>query len=95
MDFIKDAIRQFILSSFLQGESSDALQDDTPLQTSGILDSLATVNLIAFLEKQYNIELDVYETSLERFDTITDMASTVARKHAASQPVANALKPRA
>ena len=94
MDSIRAAIRQFILCTFLHGESSDTLQDDTPLQTSGILDSLATLDLIAFLEKRYNIELDVYDTSLERFDTLTDMASTVARKLAATaQPVAAAVKP--
>jgi acyl carrier protein len=80
MDTASSTIRRFILCTHLPGESPDTLRDDTPLQTSGILDSLATVGLIAFLEKQFQIELDVYDTAIERFDTIRDIASTVVRK---------------
>ena len=74
------AIRRFILCTHLPGESPDTLSDDTPLQSSGILDSLATVGLITFLEKEFHIELDVADTAIERFDTIHDIASTVTAK---------------
>jgi acyl carrier protein len=80
MDEVKETIRQFILCTHLPGEKAEALGDDTPLQTSGILDSLATVGLIAFLEKHYNVELDVYDTAIEEFDCIEDIAATIARK---------------
>jgi acyl carrier protein len=79
----KATIRQFILESHLPGESPDSLRDDTPLQTSGILDSLATVGLVSFVEKQFGVELDVYDTSVERFDSIADIAATIHRKRAA------------
>jgi acyl carrier protein len=80
MDTVSSTIRRFILCTHLPGESPDTLSDDTPLQSSGILDSLATVGLIAFLEKEFQVELDVYDTAIERFDTVRDIASTVARK---------------
>ena len=80
MDTALGTIRRFILCTHLPGESPDSLGDDTPLQSSGILDSLATVGLISFLEKQFQIELDVHDTAIERFDTIRDIASTVTRK---------------
>ena len=83
MQQIKGTIREFILASHLPGESPDSLRDNTPLQTSGILDSLATVGLASFVEKQFGIELDVYDTSVERFDSIQDIAATVLRKRAA------------
>ena len=35
-------------------------------------------------EKTYGIELDVYDTTLEQFDTIRDIAAVVARKRDAS-----------
>ena len=82
MNDVKETIRQFILSAHLPGESPDSLKDDTPLQTSGILDSLATLGLISFVEQQFNIELDVYDTSVERFDRIQDIAASVVRKQA-------------
>jgi acyl carrier protein len=86
MDTALSTIRRFILCTHLPGESPDTLSDDTPLQSSGILDSLAVVGLIAFLEKEFQVELDVYDTAIERFDTIRDIASTVVRKQTSACP---------
>ena len=80
MNDIKEMIRHFIVSTYLPGESPEKLRDDTPLLTSGILDSLAAVNLVSFLEQRFSIELDVYDTSIEHFDRIEDIAQCVARK---------------
>jgi acyl carrier protein len=81
-DDIAGTVRQFVLSKYLPGESADNLPDDLPLQSSGILDSLAALGLVTFLEEQYGIELDVYDTAVERFDSIRDVAATVQRKRA-------------
>ena len=48
----KDAIRQFILKKYVPGESADNLSDETALRTSGILDSLATIGVVNFIEKE-------------------------------------------
>jgi acyl carrier protein len=81
---VKDTIRRFILTTYLPGESATNLRDDTPLLTSGILDSLAAMGLVAYLEGEYHIELDVYDTAVERFDRIEDIAATVDRKRRAT-----------
>ena len=83
MDDLKDAIRRFILDTYLKGESPDNLRDDTPLQSSGILDSLATLGLVTFLEQEYKIELDINDTSADNFDRIEDIARAVRAKAAA------------
>ena len=80
MDQVKDAIRRFIVSHYLPGESPENLRDDTPLISSGILDSLAALNLVSFIEQTYGVELDVYDTSIERFDRIQDIADSIERK---------------
>jgi acyl carrier protein len=85
MKHINDAIRQFILTTYLPGESPENLRDDTPLQTSGILDSLAVLGLVSFVAKEFDIELDVYDTSVERFNRIEDIAASVVRKRAAAE----------
>jgi acyl carrier protein len=51
-----------------------------PLQSSGILDSLAVLDLIAFLEKQFRIQLSASETGVEGFDRIQDIAILVDGK---------------
>ena len=82
MNDVKDTIRQYILATYLPGESADNLQDDTPLRSSGILDSLATLSLVSFVEKQFSIELEAHETGIDSFDRIEDIAALVARKRA-------------
>jgi len=79
-----DTIRQFILTRYLPGESPDNLRDDTPLRSSGILDSLATLSLISFLEEQFKIEIEAHETDVDNFDRIEDIAALVAQKQAKS-----------
>ena len=80
MTDVKETIRQFILTTYLPGESAANLRDDTPLRTSGILDSLATLGLVSFVEKEFGIELEAHETGIDTFDRIEDIAALVARK---------------
>ena len=80
MTDIKDAIRHFIVSQYLPGESPDNLKDDTPLRTSGILDSMSTLALVSFVEQRFGVQLEAHETGIEYFDRIEDIASLVTRK---------------
>jgi acyl carrier protein len=82
MEDVREVIRQFILKTYLPGESRDNLRDDTPLLTSGILDSLAALGLAAFVQERFGVDLDVYETSVERFNRIQDVAASVERRQA-------------
>ncbi len=56
-DAIKGPIKDFILSEFLPGEDPDELTDGTPLISGGILDSIATLKLVMFLEEKFGITL--------------------------------------
>jgi len=82
MEDPREIVRQFILKTYLPGESRDNLRDDTPLLTSGILDSLAALGLAAFVQERFGVELDVYDTSVERFNRIQDIAASVERRQA-------------
>lgn len=80
MTEMKNAIRNFIVSTYLPGESADNLKDDMPLRTSGILDSMSTLGLVNFLEETYGITIEAHETGIEYFDRIEDIAALVGRK---------------
>jgi acyl carrier protein len=84
MDNIKEEIRQYILSEFLPGEKPSNLRDDTPLRTSGILDSVATLRLVSFVEERYGIEVEAHEAGVENFDRIDSIASFIASKGGAA-----------
>jgi acyl carrier protein len=77
---IKDKIKAFILDQFLPGEDPEALEDDTPLITGGVLDSIATIKFAGFLEDHYGVELQAHELSADYIDTLADMAALVHSK---------------
>lgn len=76
----KAAIKAYILNEFLPGEDPDELEDDTPLITDGILDSISTVQLVSFLEERFGIEFQAHEINVDYLNTISKIADTVASK---------------
>jgi acyl carrier protein len=82
MSEIERTVKEFILTTFLPGEDPAALTSWTPLMTSGILDSLATLELVSFLEKRFQIELEAHEADVASLGTLGDIAALVERKTA-------------
>jgi acyl carrier protein len=80
MEDIIRTVKEFILERFLPGEDPQALTSSTQLMTSGILDSLATLKLVAFLENHFGIELEAHETDASRMGTLADIATLVRSK---------------
>lgn len=77
---IKSTLKEFILKEFLPGEDPDALEDDTPLITGGVLDSIATIQFAAFVDDKYGVDLQAHELSADYIDTLTGMTSLVSSK---------------
>jgi acyl carrier protein len=79
-DSIKSTVKDYILTEFLPGTSPSELGDQTPLIQGAILDSLATVQLVAFLEEQFGIEVQAHEASIDHLNTLDDIAALVQQK---------------
>lgn len=77
---IESSIRDFILSEFLPGEDPAQLTAETPLISAGILDSIATLRLVAYLEKTFSIAMEAHETDAEHLDTVSRIAQLVRTK---------------
>jgi len=77
---IKNTVKEYILKEFLPGERPEELTDDTPLITGGILDSIATLKLVSFLEDRYEIELEAHEASVEHMDTVAQIVGLIESK---------------
>lgn len=80
---IKETVRDYILREFLPGERPGSLDDSTALISGGILDSIATIKLIAFLEERFAIQIEPYEMSPDYLNFLPDIASLVASKRPA------------
>lgn len=77
---VKGTIKTYILDEFLPGENPEELTDSTPLITGGILDSLATIKLVAFLEERFQIQIQAHETMVDYLNTISDIEQLVSSK---------------
>lgn len=76
----KEVIKAYILKEFLPGENPAELTDSTPLITGGILDSLATIKLVVFLEERFQVQIQAHETMVDYLDTVSDIAQLVTSK---------------
>jgi acyl carrier protein len=82
VDSIQATVKAYILEQFLPDADGDELTESTPLIAGGILDSLATVRLVTFLEQEYGIEVAAHEVSADNLDTLDLIAALVRRKQA-------------
>ncbi len=79
---VKATIKEYILREFLPGESPDSLDDSTPLVTGGVLDSIATVKLIAFLDEQFGVQVEPHEMNADYLNSLPDIANLVEERRA-------------
>lgn len=74
---MESVVRDYISCEFVSRSEWLPLKNDTPLLASGILDSLALLNLMVFLEKEFNISVDEFELIPENFNTIQAICTYV------------------
>ncbi len=72
----KQAIRQFILSSVALAQ----LDDDADLFEAGIVNSLFAVQLLAFVEKTFAIEVGMDDLDIDNFKSVNATAAFVQRR---------------
>ena len=83
---MKDTILSYIKKEYLEEDEADdmALDENTPLISSGIVDSFSMVSLKRFLEKKYEVRLPDEEATPQAFDTVTSIIALV-NKHLAKK----------
>ena len=77
---IEATVKTFILNEFLPGEDPAALTDTTALVTTGILDSIAVLKVVTFLENQFGITIEPHEAVVENLNTLSDVTRLVLSK---------------
>jgi D-alanine--poly(phosphoribitol) ligase subunit 2 len=78
---MKDMILEYIKNEYIDEDEADeiVLDQNTPLISSGIVDSFSMVSLKRFLEKKYAISIPDEEASPEAFNTVTSIIALVNR----------------
>jgi acyl carrier protein len=83
---IQSTIKTFILNEYLPGEDPAALTDVTPLMTTGILDSIAVLKVVTFLENEFGITIEPHEAVVDNLNTLSDMVRLVMSKRVSPAP---------
>jgi acyl carrier protein len=76
---------QKLTELFAKKLSLEVASVDTDLVGTGLLDSLALVELLAQLEETFGVSISIDDLELENFRSITSIAGFVARRTAVSK----------
>ncbi|MEG3875938.1 phosphopantetheine-binding protein [Microcoleus sp. herbarium7] len=77
MKAAKDKIKQF-LSQFVGDRD---LQDDEDLFALGFVDSMFTMQLVLFIEKEFEVTIENEDLEFANFRSINSMAALLERKN--------------
>ncbi len=77
---MQEAILEYVIDEYVDEDDDEEVECDTPLISSGIVDSFSMVSLKVFLEKKYQIKLPDDEATPEAFDTVNSIIALV-NKH--------------
>jgi acyl carrier protein len=81
-DEIRPIVKQYLLEEFLPGADESELEDTTPLLSGGILDSISTTRLVAFLEEKFDVTFEAHEMGVDYIDSLGEITELVATKQA-------------
>jgi acyl carrier protein len=76
---IEDKIREFIVKNLYYAEGA-TLSDDASFLAEGVIDSMGAMELVAFVESEFKVKVEMSEVVVKNFDSISKMANFVRRK---------------
>lgn len=77
---IKGEMRQFIINNYLRDAENARLSDDDSFLEQGIIDSIGVIELTNFIQREYDIKIEVAEIIPENFDTLNNLERYITRK---------------
>ena len=78
---MKEMILDYIRNEYLDEEDAEEIEldENTPLISSGIVDSFSMVSLKRFLEKKCNVSIPDDQATPQAFDTVKSIIALVDR----------------
>jgi acyl carrier protein/D-alanine--poly(phosphoribitol) ligase subunit 2 len=76
MDEMQKVILEYVKNEYLEDDDDD-LNPDTPLISSGIVDSFSMVSLKRFLENKYKISIPDDKATPQAFDSVNKIIALV------------------
>ncbi len=80
MQPIESEIRNFIVENYMYGQSPESLRDTDSFLALGVIDSAGILELVAYLEETFKMQVNDDELLPENLDSIAQVAAYVRRK---------------
>ncbi len=80
MSDIQNSVKAYILKEFADEADTGPINADTPLLSSGIIDSISALQLVDFLEKTYSFSFQAHEVDQDNLDTLSRIEAFVRAK---------------
>ena len=82
MSVVADQLREYIKSDVIEPGSITKLTNDTQLWDEELIDSMGIMMLIAHIESEYDVDVEVEDVDVENFKSVSKIAALVERKQA-------------
>lgn len=76
---VNNRLREFIANEIMFEDNASVLTDDTPL-LGKVMDSLGLMQLVAFIEEEFDVTIEDSEVTVENFRTLADIERLVSEK---------------
>ena len=76
MEEMKDRILDYIKKEYVEDEDEE-ITYDTPLISSGYVDSFSMVSLLVFIENKFKIKIPAAKATPEAFDSVNNIVALV------------------
>ena len=80
---IENTLREFVVENFLFGRDTQFPSDESFIGM-GILDSTGVLELVAFVEKTFGVQVDDHELVPENMDSIDSLVRYVQHKRSSA-----------
>ena len=77
---VSTTVRHFIVENFLYGDHAAPLEADDSFLEKGIVDSTGILELVAYLEREFGIQVHDQEIIPDNFDSIGKLTRYVEQK---------------
>ncbi len=76
LEEMKDLVLKYIIREYMEDEEAE-ITYDTPLISSGYVDSFSMVSLLVFLQNKFKIKIPPSKASPEAFDSVNKIVALV------------------
>jgi len=76
MEDMKDLVLNYVIKEYME-DGDEEITYDTPLISSGYVDSFSMVSLLVFLENKFKIKIPPDKATPEAFDSVNSIVALV------------------